>query len=261
MNGIVTIVAVWGLGCYKPQIQPGLHCAPPPDKACPDGFSCFNTVCVASDTVGPIGSGGAGIGSGGKTGSGGMVGGSGGAGGQLREVGQTCTIVNRGQGALQTDDCVENAECVDDCAGASSRCYHLCQADADCVSFMSTCTRTVAGDPPHGICDVPFVGCDPIKNQACSASGTSCYLLSPEPAPAGAGGADRSVCDCSTNALAIDEPCADSRDCIVGLVCLPAGGAGAGTCQRICDPAAPTTGCRVGTTCHAFGAHWGYCYP
>jgi hypothetical protein len=187
--------------------------------------------------------------------------GTGGAAGQLREVGQHCTIVNRGQGDLQTDDCVANAECVDDCAGASSRCYHLCQSDADCLSFMSTCTRTVPGNPSHGICDVPFVGCNPIKNQACSNSGDSCYLLSAEPAPAGAAGGDRSVCDCSTNALAIGEMCNDSRDCIVGLVCLPAGLPGAGSCQLICDPTAPSTGCRVGTTCHAFGAHWGYCYP
>jgi hypothetical protein len=246
------LLALLVAGCYKPAIESGgLRCATS-GKACPDGFACLGGLCVS--TSGTAGSGSSGAsGGGGRSGSGGTPGGSGGANGvdsgAPRGVGETCTIMNRGQ-MNQSDDCETGSVCMDDCL-PQSHCYHVCGSDNDCPT--SACTRMFGA---VRICEISFGTCDP-KNghQGCDAA-DGCYLLSSEPAPAGG---DRIVCDCSMDARAPGEACTDSRQCIPGLVCPPATALGGGVCRYVCDTTAAASGCAVNLACFPFGTKWGYC--
>lgn len=238
------------IGCYKPAIESGgLQCATS-GKACPDGFACFGGMCVS--TSGTAGSGSGGSGGGGRSGSGGTPGGSGGANdvdsGEPRGVGETCTIMNRGQ-ADQSDDCQTGSVCMDDCL-PQSHCYHICSSDNDCPT--SACTRMFGA---VRICEISFGTCDP-KNghQGCDAA-DGCYLLSSQTS----GGDSPGVCDCSMDARAPGEACTDSRQCIPGLVCPPATALGGGACRYVCDITAAATGCALNLTCLSLGTKWGYC--
>jgi hypothetical protein len=251
VSALVLVVAC-ASGCYKPRIEPGgLQCAVAPSKACPDDFTCLDGVCVPSSANGgTVGSGGGPGGTGGK----GTTGGSGGAtgvdSGAPRTVGETCTIMNRGQ-ADQSDDCETSAVCMDDCL-PQSHCYHICSSDNDCPT--SACTRMFGA---VRICEIAFGSCDPKDgHQGCDAA-DSCYLLASAQAPTGG---DRVVCDCSMDARAPGEACTDSRQCIAGLVCPPSTVLGGGVCRYICDTTAAASGCAVSATCYPFGTKWGYCY-
>jgi len=250
-----------GVSCYNPKVVSGhLMCAAPPAKACPDDFECQGGRCVSAGLTGP-GTGGAGTGgidgSGGNPGTGGTPGTGGAApdaGMRVHEVGETCTISNRGQ-PNQSDDCDVNLLCVDDCAGA--RCYQYCQNDADCPA--SSCTRTTP-DKSRQLCEIPFTPtCDQQDGHTgCANVAQGCYLVSPLAAPTGG---SRLVCDCSMGSGTSNVACSDSRDCFPGYVCPPMGsGPGSGFCQRVCNPTATDSGCQAGTSCHAFGSTWGYCF-
>ncbi len=253
--------ALVAAGCYNPNVSSsGLMCAAAPAKQCPDGFECAGGFCLKVGAVGGGGTGGAAR-SGGAPGSGGTIGsggrmGTGGGAPSTQPLGANCLITNQGQ-ATQSHNCDPGLLCVDDCGGSSSRCYKICQGDADCA--QSSCTRAAPGGAPL-LCEVPYTMCNP-QNTATSGCGTGigCYLLASAASPSGG---DRTVCDCSMSAGGMGDPCFDSRGCFPGLVCPPAGsGAGAGSCWLICDPTAMPSGCPAAhPMCRPFGAKWGYCF-
>jgi hypothetical protein len=254
--GLLALFAL-AADCFKPSVESGgLRCAAGP-KACPDGFVCAGTLCV-SDSA-PIGTGGI-PGSGGQlaTATGGQPGtggvpGTGGGGTDVRAVGQTCTIANRGQ-PNQSDDCEPGAVCAGNCP--QPVCSRVCASDDDCPG--SSCTGMTSSGTR--ICEVTYTTCDPQDGQQGCSAPRSCYLLSSAQAP---GGGDETVCDCSVGEGGVGAPCSDSRQCFAGLVCPPASSAnpGGGACRQVCDPSnLAATGCPLLGVCHAFGGKWGYCY-
>jgi hypothetical protein len=265
--------------CYGPKISPGLRCATSPPMACPDGFVCVSDICLSRGSTSALGgAGGPAAGAGGDAGAGGLatdvgagaagggdVGGAGGVGGAgvagggqpgTRTLGQTCLVSTAGPGS--PSDCVDGLECVEDCGtGGGARCYQLCSLDSDCPDSACSRTARVGG---HSICEIAYASCDPLATgTSCARATERCYLLSSTTSLAGN---PATVCDCSSNAMGVGDPCSDSRDCAPGLLCPPQGSvaAGSGYCWRLCDLTMGNAGCQNGQACRAFGTRWGYCF-
>lgn len=264
---VVVVVGVIAGGCYDPQIMSGrLTCAPPPGKACPDGFVCSGTVCVKAGAT--TGTGGAG-GGGGRGGAG-----TGGAGGMCAApitplcqtatppapgcdpvcqtgcaCGQRCNLTASGfscassagskaVGALcqpGSDECALGLVCLAESCGTSlGRCYRYCRDAAMCgAGVCGTPIKLPSGDDSgQRVCNLGDVTCDAFARIGCPDPALNCYMTGP----------GHTTCDCPTGKeRALGESCVDYNDCALGLVCLSAGGAP--TCHKVCRNATDCAGC------------------
>jgi hypothetical protein len=269
----VMLVAALGAlsgGCYDPKITSGgLTCAPPPAKACPEGFTCSGTVCVTEGTAPATGGSGGG-------GTGGA--GTGGAGGACPNpitplcstatvlaagacdpvcqtgcgCGQRCNLTPSGfscaassgskeLGAIcqpGSDECALGLVCLAESCGTSlGRCYRYCRDPAP------ICGGTVCGTPiklPNGddstqkVCNPGDVPCNAFTRTGCPDPALNCYMTGP----------GRTVCDCSSGKdRALGESCGGYNDCALGLVCLAVGGASMPTCHKVCQTTTDCAGC------------------
>jgi hypothetical protein len=211
-------VAVVLAGCYRPTITDGGYLCDLTAgvSPCPDGFSCDMTLTPPSCWRGPhdAGSGDRGDGAGDALEAGRDAGPDADANPGIGELGPCAGI---GQ-------CAAGLVCVPDTCGG--RCYRSCTSDADCPG--AACAKVTPGGGTA--CDVPFVACVPTAKSAggqtgCALAAQACFLSSSH--------ADKTLCDCPGGARE-GASCADSRDCLPGLVCFDPTGQGQPKCQQVC---------------------------
>jgi hypothetical protein len=173
--------------------------------------------------------------------------------GRVRDTLEGCNKASEGTSA-QTDDCAPGSFCMLD--GCGPRCYKVCRKDDDCPT--SACTVNAGGGLKA--CDVPYVACNPVKNNGMSDQcGTDIDTLGCFLSPTVI---NRTYCDCSVSMGRVNTICTVSRDCFVGLVCA---GPAPTTCRQACDydPLNPVKGAMecVGGTCMSLNGSkkFGYC--
>jgi hypothetical protein len=162
--------------------------------------------------------------------------------------------------SVATDNCAPGLVCMNDNCGG--RCYQFCRTDADCPG--ASCSRTAPGGQP--VCDVPYVDtCVPTPSSnggqtGCSSGAQACYVSFSHPT--------RTVCDCTGGGMP-SSPCAGSRDCLAGLLCVDPNGLGQQQCLPVCVLALSGADCTNGGTCHQYtgnsatnpaNATYGYCF-
>jgi hypothetical protein len=129
-------------------------------------------------------------------------------------------------GHVAEDLCAPGSVCLREPCGQISRCYRVCEDDAQCD--RGTCTIPVATyapdlTTPFKACTLPPGGCDPLRKTGCPSPNLVCVLTDFGP-----------VCECLTAAQAIHAPCTSDTDCMPALTCVPGAGATA-SCEQVCD--------------------------
>lgn len=276
---VLILLGVWGSrGCYDPKIStmPGLLCAKPPGKQCPDGFSCTSGRCVAGD-----GAGGAGLsgGTGGAAGTGGAGGTcanpilplcSGTVGTACDPVCQTgcgcglrCNVTSSGASCASrlgtkglgvicqpgSDDCAPGYVCLKEVCGTNlGRCYRFCRDGTPCASFgCNTAVTLDSVTTSQLVCNVADSVCNIYDGTGCLDAALKCYVAG-----------THAKCDCprtSGTPLNVGDTCVNYNDCGTGLVCLTVSGATQSQCFRLCQTAADCGG----STCMSLGPVGGYC--
>jgi hypothetical protein len=158
--------------------------------------------------------------------------------------------------AQQIDNCDNGLFCVTDMAldGCANRCRQFCRVDADCTN--ATCSRALGSSLKF--CDVPLVTCDPVgpgaRNACPGATAQGCYVSAARP--------NLTLCDCPLGAQVEGASCAETRECVAGLVCADSNGTGVLSCRRVCNLDSTGIACPTGTSCHAYlgSTKFGYCF-
>jgi hypothetical protein len=163
---------------------------------------------------------------------------------------QSCDQYVPSDPAGQSDNCAPGEICINASTCTLPRCYQFCRSNSDCQGGAS-CSRDAGA---YRFCDVPpsVPGCNPLAGardtSGCS-NGLFCYLSS---------SGQNTLCDCQFDRAGLTgngspgSECNNSRDCLVGNVCvltnvmnpkqcfgvclLPVDGGPADTCASNCAP-------------------------